>query len=76
MQKSKKKQYTSEHKQLFMAIFQGSADVNDQGKVVVGEKEWDWTDTDVQYFVRRARQMKVEMTKLVEKEITSIFGKL
>lgn len=76
MQKTKRKQYTKEHKELFMAIFQGSADVNSDGKVVVNGKEWDWTDVDVQYFVRKARQMKVEMTKFLQKEVEGIFGKL
>ena len=76
MQKTKTKKYTKEHKELFMAIFQGTADVNSEGKVVVNGKEWEWTDVDVQYFVRRARQIKTEMMKLVDKEMTSIFGKL
>ena len=59
-----------------MAIFAGTSDVNDQGKVVVNGKEWDWTDVDVQFFVRKSRQMKTDMSKFLEKELKDIFGNL
>lgn len=71
-----KKKYTMEHKELFMAIFGGTADIDSNGKVVVNGKEWDWADVDVQYFVQKSRQLKVDMTKFLEKELENIFGKL
>ena len=77
MQKQKRtRKFTKEHKELFMAIFAGTSDVNDQGKVVVNGKEWDWTDVDVQFFVRKSRQMKTDMSKFLEKELKDIFGNL
>lgn len=73
--KLKKKNYTDEHKKLFTAIFQGTIETNADGKLVVGDKLWDKDDPCVDLFVRKSRQLKEEMVKLVEKEVKSLFGK-
>lgn len=73
--KPRTKAYTADHKKLFLAIFEGKADVNSDGKVVVGDKVWEWTDVDVQFFVKKVRQLKTEMTNFLTKELETMFGK-
>jgi hypothetical protein len=70
------KKYTQEDKLLFMAIFEGSANINNNGKVVVQGKEWDWTDPIVQHFVDKSRRMKKWIENYFRSELEGMFGKL
>ena len=69
-----RKSYNSDHKRLFLALFQGTTDVDAKGKIVVGDKEWDWTDVDVQYLARRVRNLKKVIEKDIQDELTYLFG--
>jgi hypothetical protein len=66
--------YELKHRKLFYALFEG-VDINSEGKVVVEDVEWDWTDPIVQHFSKKIRRIKENLEEMYVKELKSIFGK-
>jgi len=75
---TKTKKYTPAHRTLFMAIFEGSANINPEGKIQIGNKvtEFNFADPDVQHFIDKSRRMKKYLEGYMKTELENMFGKL